>query len=265
MVDSTDLTEQVLNTDGEIWTGNMITPSIEEFFKVSVTAFDQTASTSFTLPNATRYTTAGPLKLDSISYTSSGTLYNLRPYVRNSGTSLSVIGAKIRLYCDDPFVSAISNGYVDLPNIDPGSTVGSNSAIFVRVIDSLFTTGHFNLRAEITKDDWPYWIDSIQLIIPPNAVEDEQNEVPTEYLLSQNWPNPFNPSTSIQYAISGTQLITLKVYDVLGREVTLLVNENKPAGRYEIEFNDAKLPSGVYFYQLRAGSFTQTRKMILVK
>ena len=101
---------------------------------------------------------------------------------------------------------------------------------------------------------------------------------PMKIYLSTNYPNPFNPVTKIKFEIPGqarndNALVTLKVYDLLGREVATLVNEEKPAGEYEVEFNAAKLPSGIYFYQLRAvdpstGSgqvFVETRKMVLIK
>ena len=83
--------------------------------------------------------------------------------------------------------------------------------------------------------------------------------------LSDNYPNPFNPSTSIQYAIGSRQFVQLKVYDVLGNEIITLVNEYKPAGTYEVEFDGIDLPSGFYFYTVRAGDFSKTKKMILMK
>jgi len=90
--------------------------------------------------------------------------------------------------------------------------------------------------------------------------------VVTDFSLKQNFPNPFNPSTSIQYTISSKQFVTLNVYDVLGNEITTLVNENKPAGNYEVEFlNTDKLTSGIYVYELKAGSFTESKKMLLIK
>ena len=88
---------------------------------------------------------------------------------------------------------------------------------------------------------------------------------PFKFALDQNFPNPFNPGTSIQYAVSSRQYVTLKVYDILGNEVATLVNKEKPPGKYEIEFDASSLPSGIYFYQLKAGSFVETRKMILLK
>lgn len=84
------------------------------------------------------------------------------------------------------------------------------------------------------------------------------------YNLSQNYPNPFNPSTVISYRLPVIGFVTLKVYDILGREVATLVNEEKPAGEYEVEFNGTNLPSGIYFYQL-ARQYSETKKMILLK
>ncbi|MFH0735697.1 MAG: T9SS type A sorting domain-containing protein [bacterium] len=81
----------------------------------------------------------------------------------------------------------------------------------------------------------------------------------------QNYPNPFNPSTTIKYSIPHSNIVTLKVYDVLGKEVANLVNEYKNAGSYEVNFDGSKLSSGTYFYQLKAGQFTETKKLLLLK
>jgi len=98
----------------------------------------------------------------------------------------------------------------------------------------------------------------------PAPVNNETNP-PTEFDLYQNYPNPFNPYTTIEYQIPEISLVTLKVYDVLGNEITTLVNEEKPAGSYEVEFDATTLPSGVYFYRLQAGDFFETKKMVLMK
>ena len=89
--------------------------------------------------------------------------------------------------------------------------------------------------------------------------------LPIEFSLEQNYPNPFNPATSIQYTISSKQNVQLLVYNVLGKEIATLVNEEKPAGNYKVNFDASKLSSGVYFYQLQAGSFVETKKMILIR
>jgi len=86
-----------------------------------------------------------------------------------------------------------------------------------------------------------------------------------KYILLQNYPNPFNPVTSIRYSVVSQQFVTLKVYEILGKEVATLVNEEKPAGSYEVQFDGSRLKSGIYFYQLKAGNFVESKKMILLK
>ena len=99
---------------------------------------------------------------------------------------------------------------------------------------------------------------------------DESELSPGNFELHQNYPNPFNPSTKIKYTIpsvgtSLTKFVQLKVYDVLGNEVATLVNEEKPAGNYSVSFDARELPSGVYFYKIKAGNFVESKKMILIK
>ncbi|MFZ1322184.1 MAG: YCF48-related protein [Ignavibacteria bacterium] len=90
-------------------------------------------------------------------------------------------------------------------------------------------------------------------------------EIPDNFSLSQNFPNPFNPNTVINYELRFASLIKLVVYDVLGNEVSTLVNEYKPAGSYEVEFDGSDFSSGIYFYRIEAGSFIETKKMLLLK
>jgi photosystem II stability/assembly factor-like uncharacterized protein len=137
------------------------------------------------------------------------------------------------------------------------------------------------LNALHIKDNYGWAVGENGLILrTTNAgavwVEDESdNSLPTEFVLEQNYPNPFNPSTKIKYQIpnqvrNDNLRVTLKVYDVLGREVAALVDAEKPAGNYEVEFNVAHesicaIASGIYFYRLTAGSYTATKKMLLLK
>jgi len=89
--------------------------------------------------------------------------------------------------------------------------------------------------------------------------------VPQDYQLSQNYPNPFNPTTKISFSIPKAGLVTLKIYNIIGQEVSTLVNEVKSAGNYNVDFNGANLSSGVYFYAIKAGDFTSVKKMTLIK
>jgi Secretion system C-terminal sorting domain len=101
----------------------------------------------------------------------------------------------------------------------------------------------------------------------PVAIDDEQDEseIPGRFFLSQNYPNPFNPSTKISYSIPEISFVTLKVYDILGNEIATLVSGEKPAGNYEVEFKAENNTSGIYFYSLTSGAFTETKKMILLR
>jgi hypothetical protein len=89
--------------------------------------------------------------------------------------------------------------------------------------------------------------------------------LPREFLLSQNYPNPFNPSTTIRMELPRSSVVRLSVYDVLGREVSVLVNDRKNAGVHEVKFDGSNLASGVYFYRLTAGDFVQSKKLLLLK
>jgi hypothetical protein len=89
--------------------------------------------------------------------------------------------------------------------------------------------------------------------------------IPAKYDLSQNYPNPFNPTTNINFELPFDGKVSLKIFDMTGREVASLVNEVKTAGYYSINFNASNLSSGVYFYNLKTDNFTMTKKMMLIK
>jgi len=96
------------------------------------------------------------------------------------------------------------------------------------------------------------------------SVDQSKAEMPTECQLEQNYPNPFNPSTTIRYGLPKSANVSLKIFNALGQEVVVLVNERKDAGSYSVHWN-ANVPSGIYFYRLQAGDFMETKKMILIR
>jgi hypothetical protein len=110
------------------------------------------------------------------------------------------------------------------------------------------------------------WVDSLFLFTndPSVNVEEEEN-VPDDFYLSQNYPNPFNPATKIEFRIKNLGFVSLKVFNVLGNEIATLVNEEKHVGKYDVNFNATGLSSGMYFYTLKAGSHSETKKMVLLK
>jgi hypothetical protein len=96
-------------------------------------------------------------------------------------------------------------------------------------------------------------------------IPNTQNFTPMAFELLQNYPNPFNPATIISYTVPQSSLVSLKVYDLMGREVTSLVDEQKPAGTYSVKVDGSKWASGVYFYRIMAGKYQETKKLILMK
>jgi len=100
---------------------------------------------------------------------------------------------------------------------------------------------------------------------PAVGIKNLSNIIPDSFSLSQNYPNPFNPTTNIKFNIPKRDNVTLKVYDLLGKEVATLVNEKLQAGTYEVKFDGSNLPSGIYFYKLESESFRETKRMILIK
>lgn len=106
------------------------------------------------------------------------------------------------------------------------------------------------------------WV--VMNVLPPILNVEEENLL-SFYELAQNFPNPFNPTTKIKYQLPEPVFVTIKVYDVLGNEIETLVNEERDAGSYKIDFNGLELTSGIYYYRITAGNFSQTKKMILLK
>jgi hypothetical protein len=97
------------------------------------------------------------------------------------------------------------------------------------------------------------------------SVERSAADLPSSFALGQNYPNPFNPSTTIKYELPKSSMVKLSVYDILGREVATLVNELKQPGTYAVQFDASSVTSGVYFYRMHAGGYTDTRKLLVLR
>lgn len=132
--------------------------------------------------------------------------------------------------------------------------------------DTLFATGlATNSDASTSGDDWN-WAPNKRIIVKSSiGITPISNFVPVSYNLNQNYPNPFNPSTSIKFDIPKSSFVKLKVMDVTGRILDVLVNENLKPGTYEMNWNASKYSSGVYFYSLETKDFKQTKRMMLIK
>ena len=175
----------------------------------------------------------------------------------------------------DGLVQASVNGLeVQVTVVGAGGTVAGElvdgSGTVVTYINStnsnpftLIATNPGNYTVNAGRSSPLRW-DSASVNIVITDVSDNSQH-PNEFRLYNNYPNPFNPTTIIRYSIPEASFTSIRIYNELGKEVSALVNETKSAGTYEVEFNASNLSSGVYYYKLQAGSFTETKKMILTK
>ena len=172
-----------------------------------------------------------------------------RDSTRMYGQKIDTIGNKLWKYNDIPIMS-----YTPIDEAN-AITDGNDGAIIIWRIDPPW--------GGIYAQQISRYGNLGEVII--TVSEDNVNYYPAEYYLAQNYPNPFNPLTKIRFEIPERSFVTIKVYDLLGREVATLINEEKSAGKYEVEFDGGVISSGIYFYQLTAGSFSETKKMILLR
>ncbi|NWG29452.1 MAG: T9SS type A sorting domain-containing protein [Ignavibacteriaceae bacterium] len=184
-----------------------------------------------------------------------------------------------------PKLNWIAAGETDVQSANPGvlidrkinngswTQIATLSGTAAQYIDyginyagSGYNTAYYRIRFKDTQNKISIYSDikSIQYGDAWKIGTEQENSI-TDYKLQQNYPNPFNPTTSISFSIPKNGFVTLKVYDILGKEVAELVNEIKEAGNYSVTFNASELPSGIYFYTLTSGNFTATKKLILLK
>jgi hypothetical protein len=257
VLDSIDLTPS-----GEEWKGTWLVPDLEEDFQLQITTRDTAAGTSISLRNAWRVTTKGPVVLDHVLLSRSPVfpdVYSIVPSFRNAGSS-RVLNLTASLQSPDSCIIEMAPAAYSILSIDAGE-VNSSGYLEVRVDTTKFP-GFINLNWKVTEGGWPAWEDSARATV--TGVELAGN-VPTRFALEQNYPNPFNPVTDIGFEIADFRLVRLSVYDLLGREVALLLNEKKRPGRYKVEFDARNLASGVYFYRLNAGDFVAVKKMVVLR
>ena len=140
-----------------------------------------------------------------------------------------------------------------------------DSVIISLVIISPIDSGHYSANIILESNDPDSSIARLQVVLDVITGVDEENYLPTVYSLHNNFPNPFNPATTISYDLPRQGIVSLKVYNIVGEEIATLVNAEQPAGRYKIDWNASELASGVYFYRIQAAEFVDVKKMILMK
>lgn len=184
----------------------------------------------------------------------------------------SLMTVRIKVATDDKFNSTIIDTMIHWKNIY-GVDASNNPIDLNKGLDltkihfnrSLFVNGRMQYYKVQYRDHnlkWSSWSNIVPFDVPQHI---EGDSIPDEYVLRQNFPNPFNPLTNIIYSLPKNGFITLKIYDILGNEIATLVNEEQSAGQHQVIFDGSNLSSGVYFYKIQTEEFAQTKKLILVR
>jgi hypothetical protein len=261
IIDSTEMSKVNVNEDS-IWQGKWKLPENQEkTYWISLKVKNLTDGTSFNTKHATRITTV-PLLVDNLLCTSkSTTKFTFQAYLKNAGKSTQINSITLNVTSNDACVKGISPQKIYGTYLKAGQI--AKMTPFNVSYDAATYPGYINLKLTISSDGWPYWVKDTTITMPTGI--NPGLSLPLANCLDQNYPNPFNSNTTIGWQLAHSSKATIKVFDLVGREVAIPVDEQRPAGKYETKFNAATIPKGVYFYQLKAGEFVQTRKMILMK
>jgi hypothetical protein len=275
-VDSCQMFDDGLHNDGmagdKIYGGSFRPPTKETTFDITLRTTDVTAGTSRKIPRACAYFTNGPIVSRGWRSSTSDTIPNpgdilrLRFPLANNGTTDTVRSVTATVSTLDTMVFIGTSSQISYYDMVPGvESVGSTTQA-LRIQSYCPPNTKAKLLLTITSEGVTVRADTITLLVQAAAtLVAENGVVPKEFSLSQNYPNPFNPSTSFEFRVPSCGLVSLKVFDALGREVGTLVNEVKAPGVYRLTWDAGTLPSGVYFYRMTAGSFTETKKLMLLR
>jgi uncharacterized delta-60 repeat protein len=226
----------------DIWNQGFI--NFSDFGDPGVTAVD-----------AVVYTDSIPVAPFNDSFVASGVasrFYEITVAPQNAGTN-SAYNASLRLYYSDADIQGINE----------------NKLRLVRLTNDgwIYVGGNVNTNENYVEANNVQNVGIFAFADPDSitSVDSELDGLVNQFVLEQNYPNPYNPTTTIRYSIPQTDFVSLKVFDIIGNEVATLANEEKTAGNHEVSFNASTLSSGIYFYRLRAGAFVKTKKMIFMK
>ena len=248
---------------GDGWYTAIWIPNSEKSYSVDINVFLSDYKELISLENAFNFTTKGPIIVDTYNiYKVNDTLIAVDDLVLlNLGEQIAVGPITAVLKPVSACIAGVPNSTSAFGMIEPGET---KSAFFTYGVSVGDCAEKIELELEISMGQYVYWKDTLIIEYPLVDVENKY-ELPRKFELAQNYPNPFNPSTKIKYSIQKKSYVTLRVFDVLGREVTTLIQKEQPQGNYEIGFDASHLTSGIYFYRIQTGEFVDVKKMLLLK
>ena len=273
--DSVELFDDGLHRDGDaadnLWGGEIGLSGLQEgWYQVNITTRDLTTGTVHHAPFESNFTTIGPVVFHSLSFRNADDVLepgaSIRLYVtlKNNGKTLAATDLEAQLFCLEPSWVNMITDTKTYRDIAPGETMQNSSSYQINILDTYPGNTAIPMEIHVTSNDQLFWIDTFSIPVTV-GVETEEEMEPKQFALYPNHPNPFNPSTTIRYSIPKSSQVILTIYDLIGREITTLVNEAQASGEYSVIWNGQDHPSGIYLCRLMAGNFTETRKLLLQK
>jgi hypothetical protein len=275
LIDSLHMYDDGLHGDslaGDGLYGTRIAPPVtEDQHSVSLTTYDLTNGMPYKLTQAAHYFSSGPAEVVGSTFWGTDTIPHpgdilwMSLTVRNQGLLDTLKNVSLNVVPLDTFITC-NNQSNNLPALVPAG-VGSTGWAFLMTINPSTPGGTTHpLKVETYSNTYRAWTDTTLLYVYPLVgVEEEPIGIPLAAKLDQNYPNPFNPVTTIKYQLPTVNRVTLKVCDVIGREVATLVDGIEQPGYKSVQWDASGAPSGVYFYRLQTGNFVETKRLLLLK
>ena len=251
------------------------------YFNVSINSYPTAAGyLNNYFHNAAQFTTAGPVSFDQYTITSEDTIVNpgdvlsFEISLRNDSVTDTVINITASAINLDTCtaVQTIARTYDD---IAPGEIAQPNNPILIAFLENCPAQTEINFALDIYSDGYLFWSDTFTVFVDSivSSIEKRELNIPMTYALEKNFPNPFNPTTTIGYQLPYASDVELSIYNLLGQKVTTLVSKRQSVGYYQVDWNASSFASGIYYYRLvayatesgREKPFVETKKLILVK
>jgi hypothetical protein len=206
-------------------------------------------------------TSIGPIICQNYQISASGTnRLSLQLTLRNQGQTAPAEAISAEIVPRDNWVTRVVNNDQSFGSIAAGDMVTQQTPFYID-IDSTSYPGYLTMNVIIKSNGYPYWQQDNILV----GIEAGQQNMPRQFVVYQNYPNPFNPSTNIEFSIPEAGYVTLKIYNILGEEISTLLSASLLSGSYKYIWDANNLASGIYLYRLEAGNYATTKKMILIR
>jgi len=246
----------------------------EDFYTIGISTHDIDDNYTFLLQPIPGFTTIGPIVFDQYRITSSDTIphntnrLKFEFFLRNDDVSATANNITSQLVALDTFSAIYPLTTTNYGSIQPGSTAVGNEKQYIKFIfgDDIDST-YVKFRLDISSDGYLFWSDIFSVFVhrDTTGIKLLDQHFPKKFALKQNYPNPFNPSTTIEFSLPKSEFVTLKIFNMLGQEVTTLVSDKLKSGTYQYTWDAGSLASGVYIYHLQTENYTETRKMVLMR